>query len=144
MFARHPEQWRRLREEPGLVSRAINEAIRLESPVQGFGRRATRDVEIDGYLIPEGAIVLMLFAAANRDERKYPDPDRFDVGRDCGGHLGFGHAAHLCVGMNLAKLELNALVYALLPRVERFELLGEQRAANNMLRGFDSLPVAVS
>ena len=85
----------------------------------------------------------MLFASANRDERKWRDPDRFDIGRKANDHLGFGHGLHTCAGMHLARLEIECLLNALIPRVRRFEAGAPVRAINNTLRGFASLPVTV-
>ena len=143
-FARHPEQWQKLRDRPTLVSRAINEGLRMESPASGFSRLTKRDVEVDGTIVPQGSRVVMLFASGNRDERRYDMPDMFDIERDSSDHLAFGHSLHRCVGMNLALLEINALVTALLPRVERFTINSERRAGNAVLRGFAELQVTVS
>ncbi|HKT73624.1 MAG TPA: cytochrome P450 [Steroidobacteraceae bacterium] len=143
LFAQNPGQWEELRRNPELVPRAINEAIRLESPIQHFSRVATGDVSIEGAPIPAGARVLVMYGSANRDERHYDVPERFDIHRSNNDHLGFGHANHMCAGMNLAKLELTALVEALLPRVSRFELLRQKRSRNNLLRGFEQLQVRV-
>jgi cytochrome P450 len=82
--------------------------------------------------------------AANRDERKYPDPDRFDVLRRPGDHLGFGAGPHACVGMNLARIEMLALFSALAKHVRRFTILEQEPVLNNVLRGFKTLRVAVS
>ena len=143
LFGQNPDQWERLRNQPALISRAINEALRTESPASGFSRLAVRDIDIDGCTIPEGSRVVMLFASGNRDERRYADPDRFDIGRDSQDHLAFGHALHKCVGMNLAILEMTALLRALLARVESFSILNERRAGNAILRGFKELQIDV-
>ncbi len=144
LFAQNPEQWAMLRKDPTLIPHAINEALRLESPVQRFTRLVTRDHEINGTLLPAGSRVVLLYGSANRDERKYPDPDRFDIHRKPSDHLAFGHGEHVCVGMNLARLQMRALFGALIPRVERFELLKAELALNNTLRGFGTLKVRVS
>jgi cytochrome P450 len=89
------------------------------------GRIAMRDVEIDGYIIPRGERCGLMFAAANRDPRKWPDPERFDIRRDLRGHLGWGYGIHACVGRILALLEADALLGALIEHVERFEPAGE-------------------
>lgn len=143
LFGRHPDQWRKLREKPALISRAINEALRMESPASGFSRLVSRDAEIGGTVVPEGSRVVMLFASGNRDERRYANPDLFDIERDSSDHLAFGHSLHRCVGMNLALLEIGALVSALLPRVASFDIVSERRAGNAVLRGFAELRVAV-
>lgn len=85
----------------------------------------------------------MLFAIGNRDERRYEDPDRFDITRNSQDHLTFGHSLHKCLGMNLALLELNALLTALLARVDSFSIVSEKRAGNAVLRGFAELQVEV-
>ncbi|WP_030540994.1 cytochrome P450 [Sphingobium sp. DC-2] len=143
LLAKHPEQWQRLRDRPALIPRAINEALRLESPVTGFSRLLTRNANIDGVEVPKGSRILMLFAAGNRDERRYPDPDRFDIERDSTDHLSFGHAIHRCVGANLAMLEMTALLTALTRRIRSIEILEEQRTDHAVLRGFSSLKVRV-
>lgn len=143
LFGRNPEQWQRLRSQPVLLTRAIHEALRIESPVSGFSRLAVRDVEVDGVTVPEGSRIIMLFASGNRDERRYEDPDRFDITRNSQDHLTFGHSLHRCLGMNLALLELNALLTALLARVESFSIVSEKRAGNAVLRGFAELQVEV-
>ncbi|MEU2620662.1 cytochrome P450 [Streptomyces sp. NPDC007157] len=86
----------------------------------------------------------LLHGSANRDERKYPDPDRFDIRRRPSDHLAFGRGEHACVGMNLARLETSALFEALIPRVERFELIEAEPALKNALRGFGTLEVRVA
>ena len=144
MFGLHPEQWDLVRADPSLIPSAINECVRLESPIRAFTRYATHDIEIDGAPVPAGARLLVLYASANRDERKWRDPERFDVRRAVHDHLGFGFGVHTCAGMHLARLEMSALLTALAPRVRRFELSTPVRAPNNLLRGLASLPVSVS
>ena len=143
LFADNPDQWTVLREDHSLIPHAINEALRLESPVQRFTRLITQDCEVEGQVLPAGSRVVLLYASANRDERKYPDPDRFDVRRKPSDHLAFGRGEHVCVGMNLARIEMRALFEALLPRVERFEILESDLALNNTLRGLGTLKVRV-
>jgi cytochrome P450 len=146
LFARHPDQWDLLRGDPALVPSAFNEIVRIESPIQVFSRVTTREVDLgEGVVIPSGARVLHGYGAANRDERHFPDPDRFDVRRNPVDHLGFGYGNHACAGQGLARLEVHAVFRALAARVERIELVGEPvRALNNITRGFRSLPVRVS
>lgn len=143
LFARNPEQWTKLRERPSLIPRAINEALRMESPASGFSRVAKRNVQVDGVNVPEGSRVVMFFASGNRDERHYDRPDNFDIQRDSSDHLAFGHSLHRCVGMNLALLEMTALLQALLARVKGFTIRDEKRAGNAVLRGFSRLEVTV-
>ncbi len=144
LFATHPEQWQRFREDPGRAKQAFDEAIRLESPVTGFTRVATRAVEIGGVELPAGARVLVSYASANRDERYWDDPERFDINRPNASHVAFGFGEHACAGMGLARLEATAVLTALVDRVERFELAGTPvRKLNNVIRAFGSLPVRI-
>ena len=143
LLAEDAERWRWLRANRGLTGRAVHEALRLEGPVQAFSRVAIRDCEIDGYEVKAGQRLLVCFAAANRDERHYPDPDRFDMSRSAADHLAFGYSEHVCLGRNLATLELTTLLSELLDQVESVTLLEAQRGFNNSLRGFAKLRVAL-
>ena len=91
-----------------------------------------------------GSEVMMLYGSANRDERKYPDPDRFDIRRMPSDHLAFGRGEHACIGMQLARLEMSALLNALIPRVERFQVIDASPLLSNVLKGWRSLRVRVS
>ncbi|MFI7579346.1 cytochrome P450 [Kocuria kalidii] len=143
-FAAHPNEWTRLRADPSLVRTAFDEAIRLESPVQTFFRTTTQDLRVAGADIPEGEKVLLFLGAANRDPRRWEDPDDFDLSRDPSGHVGFGMGIHQCVGQHVARLEAEALLLAMIPRIRRIELTGPpQRHLNNTLRAWGSLPVRV-
>jgi len=124
-FALFPEQYATLRAQPDLMRSAFEESLRWDSPSRMAGRIATRDVEIEGYTVPKGERCGLLFAAANRDPRKWPDPGRFDIKRDLRGHLGWGYGIHACVGRVLALLEADALLGACIRHIERFELAGE-------------------
>jgi cytochrome P450 len=106
-----------------------------------FGRLLTRDTEVDGTVIPAGAQAALLFAAANRDPRHYPDPDRFLVGRNPADQLAFGYGIHSCAGRALAKLEAHAVLGALARRVRSFTTGQGQRRLSNSTRGFATLPV---
>lgn len=142
LFSLHPEQWARVRADPGLIRNAINEAVRLESPIRGFTRRLTAPWQAGGASLPTGARVLLLYASANRDERRWDSPDTFDVGRRVVDQVGFGLGTHSCAGMHLARLEIECLLAALIPLVDRFEPAGPpRRAINNTLRGLASLPI---
>lgn len=135
-LGRHPNQWDLVRNDPALIPRAIDEALRLESPVRAFTRVAVEDYTVDGTVIPAGDRVLIMYAAANRDERRYPEPDRFDVTRDAKDHVGFGHGVHRCAGSYLAELEMQALVRAMAAHVRRIEIGEPTVALNNVLRGY--------
>ncbi|WP_163268667.1 cytochrome P450 [Chelativorans alearense] len=144
LFANNPEQWRKLRENPAMIPAAINEAVRIESPIQNFSRHVARDVEIGGVILPKGSRVIVSYGSANRDERKWGNPTEFDIMReDSNEHLGFGHGEHNCVGKNLARLEMRALLTELIPRVERFELHEAKPAINNVLHGLKTCRVTV-
>ena len=143
-FANHPDQWQRLRAEPGMARAAFEEVLRYESPVQTFFRTTTRAVALGGVALEAGEKVLLFLAAANRDPRRWDEPDRFDIGRKTTGHLAFGTGIHGCVGQMVARMEAEAILHALLPRVARIELAGEpRRRLNNTLRALASLPVAL-
>jgi cytochrome P450 len=143
LFARHPDQWTMLREDRSLIPHAINEALRVETSVPQFTRVLTDDHEIDGVELPAGSRVALLYGSANRDERKYPDPDRFDITRKPSDHLAFGRGEHVCVGMHLARLEMSTLLDRLADRVERFEIVDSAPLLNNGLRGLARLEVTV-
>lgn len=141
-LAVNPEQWRLLRAQPELARTAFDEAVRLESPVQTFFRTADGDVPIGGAVIPDGKKILMFLAAANRDSRRWANPDAFDLTRDPSGHVGFGMGLHQCVGQHVARLEAETLLTALARRVESIELTAPpRRHPNNTLRALESLPV---
>jgi len=143
LFSRFPDQWRKLRANPDLIPHAIDEVLRMESPIRAFARFITRDYEMGGITLPAGTRALMVYACANRDERKYPDPDRFDIERMPRDHLAFGFGSHMCAGMHLAKLEITVLLEILVRRVENFKALNERRVPHNTLRGLAALDVMV-
>lgn len=142
-FANNPDQWDLVRSDPQLMPSAVNEVLRYDAPIHGFSRYVARDADMDGVVLPAGSRAIVFYGAANRDERKYPHPDRFDVLRRPGDHLGFGAGPHACVGMNLARIEMLALFTALAKRVRRFTILEQEPMLNNVLRGFKTLRVAV-
>ena len=143
-FATNPEQWNRLRANPALARTAFDEAVRFESPVQTFFRTTTRDIEVGGTLIPEGRKILMFLGSANRDPRRWNNPDEFDLTRDPSGHVGFGFGIHQCVGQHIARLEASTILSALAKKVTSIEISGTtRRHHNNTLRAWESLPVRV-
>ena len=144
-LARFPEELARLRRDPSLARNAFEEAVRFESPVQTFFRTTTRDVEISGCAIGEGHKVLMFLGAANRDPRRWEDPDRFDITRRTSGHVGFGAGIHMCVGQLVARLEGEVVLAAIARNVAAIEINGPvKRRYNNTLRGLESLPVKLT
>ena len=141
-LALNPDQFAALRADPSKARSAFEEAVRLETPVQTFFRTTTREVELSGATIPEGEKVLMLLGAANRDPRKWPDPDRYDIDRPTAGHVGFGAGVHMCVGQLLARLEGETLLATLARAFAHIEPDGEPTPLlNNTLRGWTRLPV---
>jgi cytochrome P450 len=143
LFGQNPDQWDIVRDDPSLILNAINECVRLESPIQSFTRRLLADHHVDGAQIPKGGRALVMYASANRDERKWDQAERFDVRRKVGEHVGFGHGIHTCAGMHLARMEMQVLILALTKRVRSFEIGVPMRAKNNVLRGLEHLPVKV-
>jgi len=124
-FCEFPDQYEALRQDPSKTRAAFDESLRWDSPSRMAGRITTRDVEIDGYVIPAGTRCGLLFAAANRDPRQWSDPDRFDIGRNLRGQVGWGAGVHVCVGKTLAQLEADAMLGAMIRRIKRFEAAGE-------------------
>lgn len=144
-LARFPGELARLRQDPSLARNAFEEAVRFESPVQTFFRTTTRDVELSGYRIAEGEKVLMFLGAANRDPRRWKDPDRYDITRKTSGHVGFGSGIHMCVGQLVARLEGEVVLAALARKAKAIEITGPvKRRYNNTLRGLESLPVTIT
>ena len=143
LFGRYPDQWNQVRENPSIIPNAFEEVLRLESPLQSFSRLAMSDYDLEGISIPAGSRVVVLFASANRDERKWERADSFDVTRNTSGHIGFGYGIHLCAGASLARLEGQAVLGALARKVERFEIGTGTRKLNNIIRSLKTLPVTV-
>ena len=139
----HPAELAKVRADPALVPNLVEETLRYDTPVQNIFRQTTRDVELAGTAIPAGAPLLLLYGSANRDERKFPDPDRFDVTRDTQGHLGYGYGIHYCLGAPLARLEgkvaLEALLFQLPPWSRKEDRM--QRVDSFLVRGVKTLPL---
>lgn len=145
LFERHRDSRKRLVEDPSLIPTAVEEVLRYDSPVQGLSRVTTRDVAIRDRVIPKGARVHLLYAAANRDPRVFEDPDRFDVTRTPNNHLAFGFGIHFCLGASLARLELRIGIETLLARAPdyRLDLAGLGRLPSDTNRGFSQLPTVL-
>jgi cytochrome P450 len=142
-LSRHPEQRSRLIDDPSLIRGSVEEVLRYDSSVHFQVRTLTRDVELHGERLKEGQKVALLIAAANRDERQFADPDRFDVGRDASGHLGFGIGLHFCLGSPLARLETMVSLQEILSRIPDFEvdLGGLEWMHSSNVRGFSRVPI---
>ncbi|HSA50382.1 MAG TPA: cytochrome P450 [Yinghuangia sp.] len=144
LLAEHPDEWAALRDNPTLIPGAFEEVLRYDAPFQASFRAVVRDADVDGVRVPAGARAMLLFGSANRDGRKWADPDRFDVRRNPVDHLAFGSGTHGCAGQALARLEAKALLGALVTKVARIELTGEpRRRLAHVSRTLDSVPVRV-
>ncbi len=142
-LARNPDQWQLVREKPELVPAAVLEGVRHSAIVRWFTRYAEADYPVGDHVIPAGSRVVLMYGSANRDERHYSDPDRFDITRNPVDQLGWGTGPHMCAGMHLAKLEMEVMLEALVKHVARIEV-GEPVIGNNRgLYGFDRLPVTL-
>lgn len=140
----HPDQRAELEENPALIDDVIEETLRWESPVQIVSREATRDVELHGTVIPEGELAIFAIGSANRDERRFPDPDRFDLHRaNKNDHVAFGFGEHFCLGSHLARMEAKIAVAALLDRLPNLRLDPESSCGvvGVAFRSPDELPV---
>jgi cytochrome P450 len=123
LLIRNPEQEALVRRDPALLANLVEEVLRLATPTTSMWRKVTRDASLGGVAIPQGSLLLLRFASANRDEARFPDPDRFDVRRaNASEHLAFGHGIHFCLGAALARKELRLAFGALLERLEGFRL----------------------
>lgn len=145
----HPDQVALLREDAGLYNRLAEEVLRYESPVQGLFRMTTQDVVVSGVTIPKGALVNLRYGAANRDEARFEDGERFDVcRRNANRHLAFGHGIHHCIGHLLARQELRCALRELVERTEDLQLGAPESDLHHhpsmVLRGLTALPVRFS
>lgn len=140
ILANNPEQWQQVKSDPSLIPAAVLENVRLAAPIRGFTRKLAEAREIDGITLPAGARIALLFAAANRDERQFPDPDRFDLQRTNGNHVGWGNGPHTCVGIHLAKVEMHVLLEAMVSRVDQIVTGRPTPLRNNTLQGIATLP----
>ena len=141
-LAHHPHEYARLHADPSLARPAFEEALRWESTAQTFFRTAAEDTEIAGVAVPRNSKVLCFLASANRDPRKWPEPERYRIDRKPIGHMAFGSGIHGCVGQSIARLEGEVVLTALARRVQRIELTGvPTRRLNNTLRALETLPL---
>ena len=140
---RHPEERDRVRRDPALVANWVEETLRYDGSTQMLARAVTRDVELHGQHLRAGDRLLLLVGAANRDERVFPDPDRFDLRRDTSQHLAFGKGTHFCLGASLARLETRVALEEIQRRVPDFELEPEGlvRVHSPNVRGFAAMPM---
>ena len=141
----NPDQADKLRAEPKLIGNMIEEVLRLDTPTAGMWRVVTRDATLGGHDFKGGTMVMLRYAAANRDPAKYPDPDRFDVERkNARTHLAFGKGIHMCVGNMLSRKEMTVAFECLLARLDDIRLAEGavlQVAPNMLLRGYIAVPI---
>ena len=145
VLADHPDQRRELAADPSLVPNAVEELLRFEPPTPHAARYVTRDAEIGGGTVPAGSALVCLIGAANRDERRFADPDRFDIHRTTAGLLTFGFGAHYCIGNALARLEGRIAIEEVLARFPEWTVdeANAKLVTSSMVRGWETLPVLV-
>jgi cytochrome P450 len=142
-LAQHPEQWEAVKQDPRLIPNAVLESVRHSSVLRWFSRVAAEDYAVGDLWVPKGARVMLLYGCANRDERHYSDPDRFDITRDARDHLAWGTGPHMCAGMNLARIEMEVLLEALVEQEAVLSAGSPTMGSNAGLYGFVSLPYKI-
>jgi cytochrome P450 len=146
VLADHPEQRAELVADPSLVPTAIEEVLRFESPAPHVGRCIARqDLVVRDTKVPEGAVMVFLLGSANRDDRRFPDGDRFDIHREVSRHLTFGNGIHLCMGSALARMEGRIALEELLVRIPEWDIdLDNARLSpTSTVRGWETLPALI-
>jgi cytochrome P450 len=146
VLAENPDQRREIAEDRSLVPNAIEELLRIEAPSPVQARYVGRDTEHHGQVVPEGSVMLLLNGSANHDERRFADPDAFDVHREIGHHLSFGYGLHFCLGAALARLEGRVALDEVLNRFPEWDVDWDRAvmARTSTVRGWESLPVTTS
>lgn len=143
-LANNPDEFERLKADPKLARPAFEEVLRYTSPVHSFCRTANIDTEVSGIKIAEGTKVLCVLGAANSDGNQWPDPDKFDVLRKPIGHMAMGAGVHGCVGQNLARAEVGAVLTALINKVDKIEMTGPAVwRPNNAIHALDHMPITL-
>lgn len=142
-LADHPDQWAKLRANPEKIPQAVLESVRRNAVIRWFSRMAVEDYPVDGVVIPKGSRVMLMYGCANRDERRYPDPDRFDIERDARDQLCWGTGTHMCAGMHLARLEMEVMVEALVEAGASLSAGVPVVGANRGLFGYVDLPLRI-
>ena len=142
VLCRHPDQRAELVADPALIPGAVEEVLRAEAPTQALSRATTREAVLERGVIPEGKRVLLLWGAANLDEREFDDPDRFDIHRNAQRHLALGYGPHFCLGAALARLEAKVAFEEFLARIPDYGLAAPPtRLVSITFYGFESLPI---
>ncbi|MCE2391769.1 MAG: cytochrome P450 [Proteobacteria bacterium] len=141
-FIEHPDQWRKLRDDPSLMKPAVEEILRWTSPVIHFARTATEDYELRGRKIREGDLMALFYPSANRDEEIFDDPFEFRIDRNPNRHLAFGVGEHFCLGAHVARTEIDVIFRHMLTRLGEIELLAEpERLRSCLVGGLKHIPV---
>ncbi|MFP8870139.1 MAG: cytochrome P450 [Myxococcota bacterium] len=145
LLDRHPDQRAALVAEPSLIPNAVEEILRYEAPSPVQGRRTTCEIELHGCVIPKGGKVLLLTGSAGRDEREYPEADRFDVTREIDRHVALGYGTHFCLGASLARMEARIAIEETLIRFPEWEVRWDEteRVHTSTVRGYHRVPVRV-
>ena len=145
VLAGHPDQRRELAADPALIPAAVEELLRYEPPGTHIARYVARDVEWYGQRVPAGSTMLVLVASANRDDRRYPDGDRFDIHREFKLGLTFGRGIHYCLGAALARLEGRSAVEEILKRFPEWHVdtAAARLSPTSTVRGWETLPVVI-
>ncbi|CAN5817924.1 cytochrome P450 [soil metagenome] len=147
VLAEHPDQRRQLVENPTLIPKAVEELLRFEPPAPHFSRYVTRDVEYYGQIVPEGAVMMLLVGAANRDHRQFPpDGEVFDIHREQRSHLGLGVGTHYCIGSALARLEARVALEEVLKRFPEWDIdmANARMSSTSTVRGWETMPAIIS
>ena len=146
LFHRHPDQWAKVLDDPAIIANAVEEILRYWAPSQYQGRFSTVDSEWHGVTIPKGKPVFLITGAANRDPRRYDDPDRFDITRDPGLAVGLGHGLHACLGAALARMESRVAIDEIARRWPAYEVdePGLRRVQMSNVAGYSSVPITVA
>jgi cytochrome P450 len=145
LLGRYPDQRAWLAENPDGIAAALEEVLRFDGPQQNFKRTTTQEVTLHGQTIPPDQPVYLLYGAANRDERRFEEPDRFDIRRKPGRHLSFGDGIHHCIGAPMARLEGQIVLETVLREMPEYQLAdGAERIASHAVRGFQTLPAELA
>jgi cytochrome P450 len=146
VLAEHPDQRREIAEDRSLVPQAIEELLRYEAPSPVQARYVSRDVEVHGHTVPEGSVMVLLNGSGNRDDRHFPDGERFDIHRKIDHHLSFGYGIHFCLGAALARLEGRVVLDEVIKRFPEWEVDWDNavQARTSTVRGWEKLPVFTS
>ncbi|WP_156670636.1 cytochrome P450, partial [Mycobacterium sp. E136] len=144
-LARNPDQYDMIRADPDLIPMAVEEQLRVTTPIQNLYRYTRADYEIAGVTIPKGSRVLLLFGAANRDPLAFEEPDQYRAERNPRMHIAFGYGAHMCLGAPLARMEAQAVLRELVSRVSRIDTVGDTTwSHHSSLRGPTRLAVRLT